>query len=109
MGVVIHDLRAISGVWSCLLSLGGELFNARLWRCDHVAFMEVAGTTRGSRWITDVRGIDRDDFCRHSAVDSDSICGSQRLRNRWRRWKSKPPQQSESPSPHPNQAQPPPS
>jgi hypothetical protein len=72
-------VQRISGLWSRLLSLGGELFNARLWRCNHVAFMEIAGTTRGRRRITDVRRIDRDDFCRHSAFDSDSICGAQRL------------------------------
>jgi len=58
-----------SEVWSRFLSLSGELYNARLWRCNHVAFMEVAGTTRGRRWITGVRGVDRDDFCRHFAID----------------------------------------
>jgi len=38
--------------------------------------MEVAGTTRGRRWVADVRGVDRDGFCRHIAFDEDSICGS---------------------------------
>jgi PAS domain S-box-containing protein len=41
--------------------------------------MEIVGTTRGSRWITDVRGIDRDDSCGHFAFDPDSVCGSQNL------------------------------
>jgi hypothetical protein len=49
----------------------GDLIMSPSWK--------IARTTRGGRWITDVRGIDRDGFCGYSAFNSDSVCGSQRL------------------------------